>query len=193
MMTAPARTPSTRRRRYLPLIALISVTIAGLTLAVGLHRAPADPTGADSGPVTRTPGTVAAPLSGQTLDGGHFDLSRLRGQVVLVNVFASWCGPCRTELPLLAEAHRRWSERGLRLVGLAVRDDDDSARRMLREAGVETLPVLVDRSGTVAVDWGAVGVPETFVVDRDGRVAHWARGPITQPWLDQRVAPLLNP
>ncbi|GAB2934767.1 DsbE family thiol:disulfide interchange protein [Micromonospora polyrhachis] len=171
--------------------ALLCVGTLGVTLAVGLYRSPADQAGADRVPVTRTPGTAAPALAGRTLDGDVFDLAKLRGRVVLVNVFASWCAPCRAELPLLVEAQRRWSEQGLQLVGLAVRDSDDATRSLLREAGAEDLLVLADPTGGMAVDWGTRGVPETFVVDQAGRVAHWAQGQVTRGWLEQRVAPLL--
>jgi len=185
------RTRATGRRWLVMLGTLLCVSTLGLTMAVGLHRSPAGPADTGDGPVTRTPGTPAPGLAGRTLDGDDFDLVALRGRVVLVNVFASWCAPCRAELPLLVEAERRWSEQGLHLVGLAVRDSDEATRRLLREAGADGLAVLADPTGETAVDWGARGVPETFAVDPTGRVAHWAQGRITRQWLEQRVAPLL--
>ncbi|MFJ8579870.1 TlpA family protein disulfide reductase [Micromonospora sp. NPDC093277] len=168
---------------------VLAVTVAVGTLAALGLRAPDTPAGTDSGASTPAP---APALSGATLDGGRFDLATARGQVVLVNVFASWCGPCRDELPLLVDAERRWSPHGLRLVGLNVRDGDAAVRSLLEETGATGLTVLPDPDGTRSVDWGVRGVPETFLVDRDGRIVERQRGVVTQAWLEQRVAPLLS-
>ncbi|MEU5942998.1 TlpA disulfide reductase family protein [Micromonospora sp. NPDC047548] len=160
-----------------------------LALAVGAVlalRPTSAPTGGDSA------SAPAPALAGATLDGGRFDLADARGQVVLVNVFASWCGPCRDELPLLAEAERRWSDRGVRLVGLDVRDGAEAVRALLAETGTTELVVLPDPDGTRSVDWGVRGVPETFVVDRQGRIAARQRGVVTARWLEQQVTPLLG-
>ncbi|SCF09561.1 cytochrome c biogenesis protein CcmG, thiol:disulfide interchange protein DsbE [Micromonospora viridifaciens] len=168
---------------------VLAVTVAvGTLVALGL-RAPATPTHADSGTSAPAP---APELSGPTLDGGRFDLATARGQVVLINVFASWCGPCRDELPLLVEAERRWSPHGLRLVGLNVRDGAEAVRALLAETRATGLTVLPDPDGTRSVEWGVRGVPETFVVDRDGRIVERQRGVVTPAWLEQRVAPLLS-
>ncbi|MEU3453411.1 TlpA disulfide reductase family protein [Micromonospora sp. NPDC006766] len=168
---------------------VVAVTVAvGTLLALGLHASGTSAT-TDSGPSTPAP---APALSGDTLDGGRFDLTTARGQVVLVNVFASWCGPCRDELPLLVDAERRWSPHGLRLVGLNVRDGTEAVRALLDETRATGLTVLPDPDGTRSVEWGVRGVPETFVVDRDGRIVERQRGVVTQAWLEQRVAPLLS-
>ncbi|MEV0809838.1 TlpA disulfide reductase family protein [Micromonospora sp. NPDC050200] len=164
---------------------------AALTLALAVGAALAlRPT---SDPATGDAASGPAPaLAGTTLDGGRFDLADARGQVVLVNVFASWCGPCRDELPLLAEAERRWSDRGVRLVGLDVRDGPEAVRALLKETGTTGLVVLPDPDGTRSVDWGVRGVPETFVVDRQGRIVARQRGVVTARWLEQQVTPLLG-
>ncbi|MGI5149359.1 TlpA family protein disulfide reductase [Plantactinospora sp. CA-294935] len=137
-------------------------------------------------------GAVAPSLAGRTLAGAPFDLAGLRGQVVLVNVFASWCGPCQDELPLLIDAGRRWSGRDLRMVGLAVRDSEVAIRALLDRTGARDLPVLPDPAGVTAVDWGIRGVPETFLLDRSGRIADRMTGPVTTRWLDERLTPLLE-
>ncbi|MFR9778600.1 TlpA family protein disulfide reductase [Micromonospora sp. MS34] len=169
-----------------PAVVLALTVAAGALIAFGL-RTPATPA---------TPDLAAAPtpapaLSGATLDGGRFDLAAARGHVVLVNVFASWCGPCRDELPVLVDAERRWSPRGLRLVGLNVRDGTEAVRALLTETGATDLTVMPDPAGTRSVDWGVRGVPETFLVDRDGRIVDRRRGVVTRAWLAQRVGPLL--
>jgi cytochrome c biogenesis protein CcmG/thiol:disulfide interchange protein DsbE len=171
--------------------ALLAVAALAWVLSLGIAATGGQQRAGE--PVTRQPGGTAPALTGRTLDGGHFDLGALRGTVVLVNVFASWCGPCRTELPLLVEALRSWEPAGLRVVGIDVRDGDGAVRALLDETGARALPVLPDPSGAIAVEWGSRGVPETFLVGRDGRIAAWAQGPLTRNWLEERVAPLLRP
>ncbi|MEV0393537.1 TlpA family protein disulfide reductase [Polymorphospora rubra] len=171
-------------RRPLPAATLLVTAVLGVVFALGLHRA--------AGPAPDPAAGAPAPaLAGPTLDGGHFDLAENRGRVLLVNVFASWCGPCRRELPLLVDAERQWSAQGVRLVGLNVKDGTTAVRALLKETGTESMTVLPDPDGTLAVGWGARGVPETFVVDRDGRIADRIRGEVTRQWLEQRVGPLL--
>ncbi|MEV4754248.1 TlpA disulfide reductase family protein [Micromonospora sp. NPDC049559] len=172
------------------LLALLGVVALGLALTATVREG----TGHDGGSAgTSTVGRPAPPLAGHTLAGEPFDLAAQHGRVVLVNLFASWCGPCRDELPLLAAAQRRWSDRGLRVVGVDVRDSPEAVRVLLAETGSTELTVLPDPAGATAVDWGARGVPETFLVDRDGRVTQRVAGPVTAGWLDQRLAPLLAP
>ncbi|MFE9690175.1 TlpA family protein disulfide reductase [Micromonospora sp. NPDC005806] len=166
---------------------VLAITVAvGALITFGL-RPPATPT--PDAPTVR--GTPAPALSGATLDGGRFVLAEARGEVVLVNVFASWCGPCRDELPLLVDVERSWSPRGLRLVGLNIRDGTDAVRALLEETGATGLTVVPDPDGTRAVEWGVRGVPETFVVGRDGRLVDRRQGVVTRQWLEQRIAPLL--
>lgn len=181
-----ARVRSRRLPRVaLPALALLLTAAVGAVLAVGL-RSPTTVASAGT-----APGALAPALSGPTLDGGHFDLADAHGQVLVVNVFASWCGPCREELPLLVEARQRWSTRGLQLVGLNVRDGPEAVRALLRDTGAETMTVLTDPDGTLAVGWGVRGLPETFVVDREGRIADREQGQVSRQWLEQRVGPLL--
>ncbi|MFB6391871.1 TlpA family protein disulfide reductase [Polymorphospora lycopeni] len=176
-------------RRPAPVLALLLTAVLGIVLAVGLHRAAGSAPDAAAG---AAPGAPAPALAGPTLDGGHFDLADARGRVVLVNVFASWCGPCRRELPLLVDVSRRWSAQGVQLVGINVKDGTAAVRALLAETGAESMTVLRDPDGTLAVGWGARGVPETFVVDRDGRIVDRRRGEVTRQWLEQRVGPLLT-
>ena len=177
--------PGTRPWRRVWIV-VAAVLLPGIGLGFA-RSAPEPPTGAEQRP------PVAAPaLAGTTLSGERFDLADVRGQVVLVNVFASWCGPCRAELPLLVEAGRRWSPEGLLVVGLNLRDGTEAVRALLDEAGAGDLTVLPDRDGTRSIEWGVRGVPETFVVDRDGRIVAHQPGVVTQQWLQDRLVPLLG-
>lgn len=163
-MTSPVR------RRLWSAVAGIAVVALGFTLASGLRPDGAASQRNPGEPATMVRDDPAPALTGRTLDGGAVDLSRLRGHVVLVNVMASWCAPCREELPLLAETARRWSADGLRFLGVAMRDKEGPLREMLAQTGASDLPVILDPTGRQAIRWGAAGVPETFVVDRAGRI-----------------------
>lgn len=166
-------------------VVLLLVAAVGAVLATGLRDGAAPPTGG--------PSPAPAPrLAGSTLDGGRFDLAEARGHVVVVNVFASWCGPCRDELPLLADAARRWAPDGLRVVGLNLRDGPEAVRALLAETGADDLTVVPDPDGTRGVEWGVRGVPETFVVDRDGRIVTRHQGVVSRQWLDRWVTPLVE-
>jgi cytochrome c biogenesis protein CcmG, thiol:disulfide interchange protein DsbE len=178
------------RRQRLLWSALAGTTLVALALplAAGLRADPPDRTAsASAGPVTQVRDEAAPPLVGATLAGGRFDLSASRGQVVVVNVWASWCAPCRQELPLLATIARQWTGQGVLLVGLDVRDEERDARDLLAAVGATDLTVLPDPRGTTAVGWGVSGVPETFIVDRTGRVRVHAQGAVTADWLGRQL------
>lgn len=161
-------------------------------LGAGVRYPAGDASGYGDGPATAAVSRPAPPLRGTTLAGGAFDLAEQRGHVVLVNVWASWCAPCRDELPALAAAQRRWAGQGLLVAGIDMRDNAESALRLLDELHVTGLTSVADPQGTTAVAWGARGVPETFVVDRGGTVRVWAQGGVDDGWLDRYVAPLLR-
>ncbi|MFG1891090.1 TlpA family protein disulfide reductase [Micromonospora sp. NPDC049051] len=181
-MSARARR-SWRRMRPAPATVLLLAVGLGIALATGHHSEP--------GEVGRQP-VAAPPLTGTTLTGARFDLAAARGHVVVVNVFASWCGPCREELPLLVETARRWSPQRLQVVGLNLRDGPDAVRAVLKQTHAEDLTVLPDPDGTRAVAWGVRGVPETFVVDRDGRIVAHQAGVVSRQWLQDHLSPRLE-
>ncbi len=116
--------------------------------------------------------------------------SDLRGRVSLLNVWASWCAPCRDEHPLLVDLARRRPQ--LHLVGLNYKDEPAAAARWLRELGNPYRAVGLDAKGQVGIDLGVYGVPETFVIDRDGQVALKHVGPITPEVLRTKIEPLLD-
>ena len=177
---------SRRRRRWL---LLVPALLVGLALTVPLALALDRPREAVS---TAILGGPAPALSGPTLDGSHVDLADLRGSVVLVNVWASWCAPCREEMPLLVETARQWGPQGLRIVGIDVNDDDAAAREFLAGVGGTPFPSIADADGRLAVEWGTTGVPETFVVDRDGTVVARRVGAVSAAWLAEEVLPRLE-
>ena len=120
------------------------------------------------------PATALPPLQGLNMPG--LDPAVFKGGVTLVNIFASWCGPCRDEHPELLELAKR---NDIRLIGFNYKDKDENARRFLGSLGNPYAAVGVDPSGRAGVEWGVYGVPETFVIAPDGTIAYKHVGPIT--------------
>jgi len=126
------------------------------------------------------------------LDGrGQASLAEFRGRVVVLNYWASWCEPCRTESPLLERWHRWLSGRGGTVVGVDVMDVSSDARSFVREFGL-TYPMLRDADGATQRSFGIVAYPETIVIDRAGRIAALRRGPVDESFMRSEVAPLLG-
>ncbi len=126
------------------------------------------------------------------LDGrGQASLADFRGQVVVLNYWASWCDPCRAESPLLERWHRRISGRGGTVLGVDVMDVSSDARAFVREFGL-TYPMLRDADGATQRSFGIVAYPETIVLDRAGRIAALRRGPVDEGFMRAEVAPLLE-
>lgn len=123
-------------------------------------------------------------------DGGQLTLSELRGRVVVVNFWASWCIPCRDEAPILEQTWRRYRDRGVIFIGVDYLDTDKEARAFLQEFEV-TYPNGVDLGTQIAKDYRIKGVPETFFIARDGRVAHLVIGPLTETQLVSTIETLL--
>lgn len=117
---------------------------------------------------------VAPALSGPTLDGGSFDLARQRGDVVVFNIWASWCAPCRAEAPDLARLSRDFADDDVRFVGLNTRDSDVAARAFVAKYALD-YPNVIDRDGQLQLLFAdslpPQAIPSTLVIDREGRVA----------------------
>jgi len=113
----------------------------------------------------------------------------LRGEVWLLNVWASWCVACRVEHPLLNDLA---AKRLIRIVGLNYKDAPADARTWLREFGNPYDMIAVDRQGEAGIDWGVYGVPETFVIDRSGVIRYKHIGPLDAKVLNETIVPLVR-
>lgn len=143
----------------------VRTTVLGIGLAVAMAACGESP---DGGAV----GDEAPELSAVTLDGDSVSLAGLRGEVVLLNVWATWCVPCRKEVPELESIHETYADQGLRVVGVTVdhRGAEAEIRQFMDRFGM-TYDVWWDPDGTVIDAFGAVGVPLTVLLDRDGTIA----------------------
>jgi cytochrome c biogenesis protein CcmG/thiol:disulfide interchange protein DsbE len=113
----------------------------------------------------------------------------LLGKVWVLNVWASWCAPCREEHPLVIAMAKRT---GVPVYGLNYKDQSAAAQNWLRQLGDPYAATLVDADGKVGIDWGVYGVPETFVIDKQGTIRHKHIGPLTEEAIRTKVEPLLK-
>ncbi|MGD2207037.1 MAG: TlpA disulfide reductase family protein [Anaerolineae bacterium] len=127
-----------------------------------------------------------------TLDNSPARLSDLRGQVVVINFFASWCAPCREEASDLEQTWREYDDQGVQFLGIAYKDAKSKAQAFLDEFDV-TYPSVVEPGNRTAHAYGVTGVPETFIVDQEGLLAHHFLGPIDQAQLSDELDRLLGP
>jgi cytochrome c biogenesis protein CcmG, thiol:disulfide interchange protein DsbE len=171
-------------KRLIFVLPLVVFAAVATWLAIGLTR---DPSLIPSALVDRPMPIFSLPaLAGAGVPAlGDADI---KGQVALVNFFASWCVPCRIEHPILM---RLAAENRVAVFGVNYKNDAGEAVAWLRNLGNPFRAIGYDREGKVAIDWGVYGVPETFVIDRQGRVRHRHVGPITARVLNETLAPLL--
>jgi cytochrome c biogenesis protein CcmG/thiol:disulfide interchange protein DsbE len=113
----------------------------------------------------------AAPFSLTLFDGQTLKFEDLRGKVVFLNFWASWCPPCRAEARTLEAAWQTYRDRDVVFLGVDTQDQEDQARAFIREFGI-TYPNGRDASGRIPIDYGVWGLPETFIIDRDGRITY---------------------
>ncbi len=132
------------------------------------------------------PDFALPPIAG--LDVPGFDSASLKGQVTLVNVFASWCIPCRDEHPVLMEL----AKTGVPIYGINQKDAPENARAFLADLGNPYARIGADTNGRVSIDWGVYGVPESFVVNAKGVITYKHTGPISERSLKQNVLPALE-
>jgi cytochrome c biogenesis protein CcmG/thiol:disulfide interchange protein DsbE len=147
----------------------------------------------------RDPSVIASPLVGRMapnftlsqLDGPPMTLSRLRGQVVVINFWASWCAECKVEQAALDQTWQQFQDSGVVVVGVNFEDETAAARGYVRTADV-TYPVVEDADSSTALAYGLRGVPETFIVNRSGRVVNRIIGPVEAAALTSAINSTLN-
>ncbi len=162
-------------RFILPLALFLGLAVM---LGLGLQR---DPRALETALLNQPAPPIQRPLLEDPQQ--QFDLQALQGKVWLLNVWASWCAPCRQELPLLLAFSR---QDNVPVYGLNYKDPPEKAKALLRVAGNPYVASAVDIDGRVGMDFGIQGVPETFVIDAQGRVRFRHLGPVTaEVWRDK--------
>ncbi|HEX2364804.1 MAG TPA: DsbE family thiol:disulfide interchange protein [Bradyrhizobium sp.] len=175
-----------RRNSFLMVLPLI--LFLGLAALFWFRLGDGDPSKIPSALIGRpAPQTILPPLDGLASDGKPvpgIDPAAFKGKVSIVNVWASWCVPCHDEAPLLTGLGK---DTRIQVIGINYKDSPENARRFLGRYGNPFGMVGVDGNGRAAIEWGVYGVPETFIVGRDGKIAYKLVGPITPDNLDSVV------
>jgi cytochrome c biogenesis protein CcmG/thiol:disulfide interchange protein DsbE len=179
------------RRRLIVFLPL--VLFLGLAALFFLRLGGGDPSRVPSALIGRpAPDTSLPPLEGLERDGkplAGISPEIFSGKVTLVNVWASWCVPCHDEAPLL---HQLAADKRIQLVGIDYKDQPENARRFLGRYGNPFAAAGADANGRASIEWGVYGVPETFIVGRDGRIAYKLIGPISAENLETELKPAIE-
>jgi cytochrome c biogenesis protein CcmG, thiol:disulfide interchange protein DsbE len=190
-MTIVENPPAIRKRRLLVLLPL--VFFLALSALFFFRLGAGDPSRIPSAligreaPATELPAVAGLERNGQPVPG--IVPADFKDAVTVLNVWASWCVPCRDEAPLLIKLA---GDKRIRLVGINYKDQADNARRFLGRFGNPFAASGADVSGRAAIEWGVYGVPETFIVGRDGRIAYKLVGPLTPENLEQVMKPQIE-
>jgi cytochrome c biogenesis protein CcmG/thiol:disulfide interchange protein DsbE len=190
-MSEATDAPRKTQRNILVLLPLL--TFLGLAALFFFRLGAGDPSQLPSALIGReAPKTDLPPLAGVERDGKAvpgLSNATFTGAVTLVNVWASWCVPCRDEVPLLDQLSK---DKRIQLAGINYKDAPDNARRFLNRYGNPFVAAGTDESGRNSIDWGVYGVPETFLIGRDGRIAYKLVGPITANNLAKVLGPEID-
>lgn len=139
-----------------------------------------------------TPTPELAPVAEfATFDGEQTSLAALRGNLVVLNFWASWCAPCRSEMPAFDAAARRYRDRGVVVVGLATKDEESAARAFAAGLGV-TYMLGFDQGDQIAARYKIYGMPSTLFIDRQGRIARRVPGVLSESQLNDQIDELLR-
>ena len=190
-MSTATETPRKPKRRLLVLLPL--VVFVGLAALFLLRLGAGDASRIPSALIGKpAPTTNLPPIAGLERGGAPVpgvSNATFAGKVTLVNVWASWCVPCHDEVPFLDKLAK---DKRIQLVGINYKDEEGNARRFLGRYGNPYAATGVDPKGRAGIDWGVYGVPETFVVGRDGRIAYKLVGPIGAENLARVLEPEIS-
>jgi cytochrome c biogenesis protein CcmG, thiol:disulfide interchange protein DsbE len=186
--TEPKPTDKPRRGPGLLLLLPLGFFIALALIFLVRLTSGVDPEAIPSALVGKpAPEFTLPPLDGMQVPG--ISRADFEGAVTIVNIFASWCGPCRIEHPVLEELAK---DERIRMVGINYKDQPANARRFLGDLGNPYDAIGVDQNGRTAIDWGVYGVPETFVVGPDGIILTKYIGPLTPDAVARMIEPVID-
>lgn len=167
------------------------VLAAGLLVVVPLVAVLASGIGNDPKGVSNAlEGTPAPDFTLQTMDGEPVTLASLEGKTVVLNFWSTWCQPCKLEHPHLQQAASVYGQQGVVFLGVLYNDEVQKAKPFLKRNG-SVYPTLVDPGQRVAIDFGVAGVPETFIITKNGDIVQKFSGPVSYQVLAQSLEPLL--
>lgn len=187
-MSAAGEGATSKRSRILVLLPLLA--FVALAVLFFYRLGAGDPSRLPSAlighpvPTFDLPGITGLERDGKPIPG--IGNATFQGAVTLLNVWASWCVPCHDEAPFLEQLSR---DKRIQLVGINYKDTADNARRFLYRYGNPFVATGRDETGRASIDWGVYGVPETFLIGRDGRIAYKLVGPITAENLGRTLLP----
>ena len=172
---------------------MISILILGAVWAF-ISRAP-EPLSQQSGPApSLREGFPTPDFTLDTLDGDQLTLSELRGQAVVLNIWASWCVPCRAEMPAIEKVYQRYRDSGLVVIGLNLtsQDSETDVTAFVQELGL-MFPIVLDRDGSVIARYQLLGLPSTFFIDRNGIIRSViVGGPMSEETIQSNVEDLFQ-
>lgn len=184
--------PSAAKQRYvlivgvgIPVILVVALLTWGVIRTGGEQGRPGVNEVFGDAPITtdRFPEFQVTTVQGETLD-----LSQLKGQLVMIDFWSSWCPPCRAEAPILVDAYNEWSELGVEFVGISIWDAQPAVESFMESRGIE-YPVAID-DGSLTVEFGVQGIPEKFFLNRNGEVVRKIIGPNTERSLNDILSQL---
>jgi len=170
--------------RFKPYKLLLAVSVPGLLLALvaaGLLFSSGDAV---------TEKKVAADFSLELLDSGTFRLSDHKGSPVMINFFASWCHPCREEIPALVAIRNEYKPKGVFFLGIAIDDTEKDVKKFIKQLGF-TFPIGLDKTGKIKDAFGVYGLPTTFFIDKKGLINYFHPGGVTKDLLRYELDKLL--
>jgi len=164
-----------------------------LVLIAGLTWTWVSRPNANNGSTQRSPSEAMAPtLDLPMLEGGRVDLAQLRGKVVVLNFWATWCPPCRAEMAELNATHHALGERGLMVLGVNQAQDQQTVQQFMKEQNL-SFPIALDQRGEVSQRYRVIALPTTFIIDRAGHIREVLHGgALTRPLIESKVNALLD-
>ena len=175
------------KKIWKPLVLILVISVLATDLYFDYRANAENPTAQTSEstvdiPIGTSIGELAPDITGTTLDGETLTLSELRGDLVLVNVFASWCGPCRAEVPHLVEVFDEVDNEGIEFVGLNFAESSDAVSKFKDEFDIN-FPLLLNEDGRLTEVYQPIGLPTSWFIDADGVVRYVFAGPMTKEML----------
>jgi peroxiredoxin len=187
------RQPKANRKKswlYLNLGLALALIVAGVVALFWLGQQSKQSTASASNPAADHQGRVAPDFTLYSPQGQSISLSDYAGQVILVNTWATWCPPCKAEMPTLNAFYEEHQQEGFVVLAVNSREDTDTVKRFIEQNGF-SFPVLLDTRAEVMKRYNVLGLPTTFVIDREGFIQYVHTGEISRQQLEEVILPLL--